>query len=119
MLGPGDLYDRYRIEDVLGEGGMGRVYRALDTKLQRRVALKVLRVDDEGDAVRREDAKARMMREARSAAALDHPNAVSIFDVGEVDGTPYIAMELVPGHNLRSFVGDPRISWDSKMRWMA
>jgi serine/threonine protein kinase/tetratricopeptide (TPR) repeat protein len=118
MLRPGDPFDRYTVEEMLGEGGMGRVYRALDTKLHRRVALKVLRIDKEGDPAHWRDAAARMMREARSAAALDHPNAVSIFDVGENDGTPFIAMELVPGRSLRAFVGDPQVTWQTKLRWL-
>ena len=102
MLKPGDTFERYTIEAPLGQGGMGSVYRAHDTRLGRRVALKVI---SEG---RREEAEAdaRLVREARAAAALDHPNAVSIFDVGEHEGAPYIVMELVEGRTLRSAVGD-------------
>jgi len=119
MLGIGDTFDRYRIEAVLGEGGMGRVYRAKDERLGRQVALKVLRLDkSSNDPNASADAAARMLREARAAAALDHPNAVSVFDVGEVDGTLYIAMELVPGRSLRAFVGDATIPWEQKLRWL-
>ncbi len=114
----GETFGRYGIEELLGEGGMGRVYRALDTKLQRKVALKVLRVDKEGDPERWRDLAARMTREARAAAALDHPNAVSIFDVGEVDGAPFIAMELVLGRSLRAYVGDAHVPWARKLRWL-
>src|SRR5689334_13420178 len=113
MLVAGDTVDRYTIEAVLGEGGMGRVYRAYDPKLHRRVALKVLHVRSPGTPAPNENVSegaARMLREARAAAALDHPNAVSIFDVGEIDGTPFIAMELVEGHPLRAYVGAPGIA---------
>ncbi|HVY49491.1 MAG TPA: protein kinase, partial [Minicystis sp.] len=92
MLGPGDSFERYTIEATLGQGGMGTVYRAVDTRLGRRVALKLI---NDGAADARADE--RLVREARAAAALDHPNAVSIFDVGELDGAPFIVMELVEG----------------------
>jgi len=101
MLNPGDSFERYTIEAPLGQGGMGAVYRAHDPRLGRRVALKVL-----ADSTESADANARLLREARAAAALDHPNAVSIFDVGELDGAPYIVMELVLGQTLRSVIAD-------------
>jgi len=101
----GDRLGRYTIEALIGEGGMGEVYRAEDTRLGRRVALKVLRAegDTSQDVFRREASF--MCREARAAAALSHPGVVSIFDVGEIDGTVYIAMELVEGEPLRALVG--------------
>jgi eukaryotic-like serine/threonine-protein kinase len=98
MLKPGDTFERYTIEAPLGQGGMGCVYRAHDARLGRRVALKVIS-DAEGVEA---EADARLLREARAAAALDHPNVVSIFDVGEHEGTPYIVMELVDGRTLRA-----------------
>src|SRR5947209_3268765 len=100
-LAPGDTFDRYTIEAILGEGGMGTVYRAWDPRLQRRVALKVLRTDRAADLENATDAAARMVREARAAAALEHANCVAIFDVGEHDGTRFIAMEYVDGSALR------------------
>jgi tetratricopeptide (TPR) repeat protein len=119
LLSVGDRFGRYVIEAVLGEGGMGRVYRAKDDRLHRQVALKVLRLDtSSADPNASGDASARMMREAQAAAALDHPNAVSVFDVGELDGTLYIAMELVDGRPLRAFVGDESVSWTQKLRWL-
>ncbi len=122
MLAPGDSFDRYSIEELLGEGGMGKVYRAYDPRLHRRVALKVLTRREDGSTRSAQppnssDGAARMLREARAAAALDHPNAVSIFDVGEVDGTPFIAMELIEGRNLRSVIGAP-VPWDRRLRWL-
>src|SRR5580700_10556435 len=102
MLKPGDTFERYTIEAPLGQGGMGCVYRAHDARLGRRVALKVI---SDGDREGRAEADARLLREARSAAALDHANVVSIFDVGDHEGTPYIVMELVEGTTLRDAVG--------------
>ncbi|MEP7122131.1 MAG: protein kinase [Byssovorax sp.] len=101
MLNPGDAFERYTIEAILGHGGMGSVYRAHDPRLGRRVALKVI-----ADGSTHADAGARLLREARAAAALDHPNAVAIFDVGELAGAPYIVMELVEGRTLRRADGD-------------
>ena len=87
---------------------MARVYRAHDPRLNRRVALKVLRVDTEAEPESAPDASARAMREARAAAALDHPNAISVFDVGEADGRLFIAMELVVGQE------PARASWATR-----
>ena len=104
-LVPGDVFDRYEIQAIVGEGGMGRVYRAFDRRLARVVALKVLRAG-KGDT----DGSVRMVREARAAAALNHPNAVAVFDAGEHAGMAYIAMELVPGRSLRKVVDDALVS---------
>ncbi len=117
-LSSGDRFDRYLIEELLGEGGMARVYRAHDPRLNRRVALKVLRLDSSLEPESTADASSRVLREARAAAALDHPNAVSVFDVGEADGQLFIAMELVVGKSLRAFVNDVTVSWETKLRWM-
>ena len=102
---PGDTFDRYVIEALLGEGGMGEVYRAADTRLGRKVALKVLRAEGEGDSDTAGRAVARMQREARAVAALSHPSIVAVYDVGEHEGTPFISMEFVQGEPLRAFVG--------------
>ena len=97
---------------------MGQVYRAYDPRLRRKIALKVLRIDKDNEATASYGALERILREARAAAALDRPNAVSVFDVGEVDGTPYIAMELVQGVSMRDYVGDPTVSYDRRVRWL-
>jgi serine/threonine-protein kinase len=120
---PGDSFDRYVIEALLGAGGMGQVFRAWDPRLQRSVALKIVRPEEalggsSGGSGRGLDASERLVREARAAAALDHPNAVSVFDVGEVDGQTYIAMELVDGKTLSSYVGDGALSFDTRLRWL-
>jgi serine/threonine-protein kinase len=117
MANVGDSVGRFVIEAVLGEGGMGRVYKALDPNLGRRVALKVLIAKDESK-MRREEAVARMMREARAAAAFNHPNVVAIYEVGEHEGNPYIAMELVAGTVLRDFVGDATTPEHQKLAWL-
>ncbi|HEX8792117.1 MAG TPA: serine/threonine-protein kinase [Polyangiaceae bacterium] len=124
MVRPGDSFDRYVIEDTLGTGGMGQVFRAWDPKLQRSVALKIVRAEEalggsSGGSGRSLDASERLVREARAAAALDHPNAVSVFDVGEVGGQTYIAMELVDGKTLGAYVGDASVSLDTRLRWLA
>jgi len=93
-LEPGTRLGPYRIVAPLGEGGMGEVYRARDTRLERDVAIKKLR--GEAANVNRE----RFWREARSAAAVAHPNVCPIFDVGEEGGEPWIAMELLRGESL-------------------
>src|SRR5262249_6213458 len=112
MKKSGDRVDRYIIEALLGRGGMGEVYDALDTRLGRRVALKLIQGDGEPQK------NQRMMREARAAAAFEHPNAVVIYDVGEIDGSPFIAMELVRGRPLRAFVGDANVPIGRRLRWL-
>src|SRR6185369_15105786 len=81
----------------LGAGGMGEVFRALDTRLGREVALKMILVGRVGN----EDSIRRFEQEARSASSLNHPNIVTIYELGKVDSTRYIAMELLPGGTLR------------------
>lgn len=86
-------WDRYRLLDLLGRGGMGWVYRASDLVLEREVALKFLRHDDPEMA-------ARFRREARTQAQVDHPNVCRVYEVGEVGGHPFIAMQLIRGPSL-------------------
>ncbi len=87
----------YDIQSLLGSGGMGEVYRAHDARLNRVVAIKVLPASYSADAERLQ----RFVQEARSAAALNHPNILSIFDIGEERGAPYIVSELLEGQTLR------------------
>src|SRR5947208_1543259 len=77
-IGPGCQLGRYTIETLLGEGGMGRVFRAFDTQLRRTVAVKVLRPDQMASAER----KSRFLREARAVSALNHPNIMALYDIG-------------------------------------
>ena len=91
-----EQFAHYRILGKLGAGGMGEVYHARDEVLDRDVAVKVLPSSSFDDPT----ARARLVREARSAAALNHPNICTIYEVGEADGQAYIAMELVEGQTL-------------------
>jgi predicted ATPase/serine/threonine protein kinase len=96
----GRTISHYRILNRLGRGGMGEVYRAQDTRLNREVALKTLSLD----GVSQPDAILRFEKEARAACALNHPNIVTIYDLGQVNGTHYIAMELVDGETIREIL---------------
>ena len=96
-LQPGTRLGAYEILGLLGAGGMGEVYRARDTRLDRDVAIKVLPARLSGDPV----ALARFEREAKSVAALSHPSILAIFDVGTADGVSYAVMELLAGETLR------------------
>src|SRR5687768_14076934 len=90
---------RYEICSQLGAGGMGEVYLAHDTKLDRKVALKILPPDvvesKPGDRVRR------FIQEAKAASALNHPNILTIYEIDEIDSEPFIATEFVDGYTLR------------------
>src|SRR6202142_4459872 len=97
-LASGTKLGPYEIIAPLGSGGMGEVYRARDTRLGREVAIKVLPAALASDPERLR----RFEREARSASALNHPNIVTIYDIGVSDSVSYIAMELVNGELLRS-----------------
>jgi serine/threonine-protein kinase len=100
ILTEGSRFGVYVIGPCIGRGGMACVYRAEHEGLKRQVALKVLTRGFERDASGRE----RFLREARMAAAIRHPNVVSIFDVGLQEDTPYLVMELLEGEDLESFL---------------
>ena len=103
-LAPGQKLSHYRLVEKIGEGGMGVVWKARDKKLRRDVALKVLPAELVEDPERRR----RLLREARSAAAINHPNIGTVYEVDEAEGTIFIAMELVEGKTLRSLLqGQP------------
>jgi eukaryotic-like serine/threonine-protein kinase len=99
-LEPGIQFGAYQIVALIGAGGMGEVYRAHDARLDRDVAIKVL----SGTTFREPDARRRLLREARSAAALNHPHVCTIHEVGETDGHAYIAMELIDGQPLDQLI---------------
>jgi len=93
---------RYRIEKELGRGAMGRVFLAYDPQIDRRVAIKTIQIFAALPEAERLSARERFLREARSAGKLLHPGIVTIFDVGEADGVPYLAMEFIEGATLES-----------------
>jgi tetratricopeptide (TPR) repeat protein/tRNA A-37 threonylcarbamoyl transferase component Bud32 len=101
----GTTVSHYRILEKVGEGGMGAVYLAQDTKLERRVALKFLPEELTRDDARKE----RFMREARAAAAIQHPHIAAVHDVDEAEGRTFIAMEYVRGQGLRELIGSEKL----------
>jgi ATP-dependent DNA helicase UvrD/PcrA len=94
---PEETIAHYRIIEPLGAGGMGAVYKAYDKKLQRIIALKLLKPE----YISQQDRRRRFHQEARAASALNHPHILTVYEVGEDDGKPYIAMEYVEGETLR------------------
>lgn len=128
-LSPGMLIEHYRIESILGVGGMGEVYRATDLTLGRSVALKVLAQQ----FVRSEQAVQRFMQEARAASALNHPNIVTVHEIGKTDviiepaendesthrRIHYIAMELIEGQTLRALVSTGALSLRRRIEALA
>jgi eukaryotic-like serine/threonine-protein kinase len=123
MLKPGDLVGPYEIRGFIGQGGMGRVYRAFDPRLERTIALKVI-VVPHGEPGRTESGRltgelsGRLLREARAVASLSHPNVVAIYDVGEHERHLYLAMEYVVGTTLRALVGAGEPPLARRIRWM-
>ena len=95
LAAPGSI-GRFRVTGTLGQGGMGIVYAAHDARLDRAVAIKVIRNDAAGDGAARE----RLWREARAAAAVSHPNVCQLYEIGEADDQLYLAMELLEGQSL-------------------
>src|SRR5207248_9902346 len=96
----------YQIQTPLGSGGMGEVYSALDSRLGRDVALKIL----PESFARENDRLERFETETRAVAALNHPNILAVFDIGQHDGSPYMVSELLEGDTLRSWLEKGRLS---------
>jgi tetratricopeptide (TPR) repeat protein/TolB-like protein len=105
-LTPGVMVSHYRIVEKIGAGGMGEVYLAEDTKLRRQIALKFLPYHLTAD----EHAKVRFTREAQAAAALKHPNIITIYEVSEYQGRPFFAMECCEGQSLRELIKEQKLN---------
>ena len=101
----------YRLEDELGRGGTGRVYKAYDTSLDRTVVLKLLAPD----LIAEEESRKRFLREARLASALDHPNISTIFEIAEADQQYFIAMQYLPGRTLKRVIAGKPVRLDSAL----
>ncbi|MDW8279439.1 MAG: serine/threonine-protein kinase, partial [Anaerolineales bacterium] len=110
----GQSLGRYQIVEQLGQGGMSIVYKAYDTRLERDVAVKVLRTELFGQAVL-ERLQKRFEREAKALAKLSHPNIVKVHDFGEYEGQPYLVMEYLPGGTLKARLGKP-MPWQEALR---
>src|SRR6266704_3236443 len=113
-LDAGTKLGRYEIRSQIGEGGMGEVYLAQDTKLERKVALKILPADVGTNRDRME----RFVREAKSAAALNHPNIAHMYEIGESEGTHYIAMEFIDGATLREKIHHEQTDLRKLLRYL-
>jgi serine/threonine protein kinase len=110
----GQYLGRYYLKERLGEGGMAVVYRAYDTRLERDVAVKIIRsgafpADDLDEVLKRFE------REAKALAKLSHPNIVKVHDYGEHEGSPYLVMEYMPGGTLKKILGKP-VPWQTALR---
>jgi serine/threonine protein kinase/Tol biopolymer transport system component len=104
-LDPGTHVGRYEIQTLIGAGGMGEVYRAFDPELHRAVALKFLRSDVASDEKRMQ----RFMQEARAASALNHPNILTVYEIGQADGARFFATEFVDGATLRTVLASRKL----------
>src|SRR5437016_10403903 len=93
---------RYEIRSKIGAGGMGEVYLALDTKLDRKVALKIL----PGEVAAHPDRMKRFVQEAKTASALNHPNIITIYEIEQIDSVNFIAIEFIEGETLRRRMKD-------------
>jgi eukaryotic-like serine/threonine-protein kinase len=121
MIGSGTVFGPYRVIEKIGAGGMGEVYRALDPRLEREVALKIISdsflVPDPSSSPspagtprsRAQLSHERFLREARAVATLNHPNICAIYDVGEQEGQPYLVMELLHGETLQQYLSHYRL----------
>jgi serine/threonine protein kinase/Tol biopolymer transport system component len=112
-VGVGQMLAHYRLEAKLGEGGMGVVYRAHDTHLDRPAAIKVLRAE----AMASPDRKRRLVQEAKAASALNHPNIITIYDINLVGDVDFIAMEYVAGKTLDQVVGRKGLPLGETLRY--
>jgi serine/threonine protein kinase len=112
-LGPGARLGPYEVVSAIGAGGMGEVYRARDTRLDRTVAIKILPSGVANDPLLRE----RFDREARSVAALNHPHICTLYDIGEENGTAFLVMEYLEGETLAERLKKGALPLDQALRY--
>ncbi len=112
MIASGTNINHYRIEKLIGSGGMGEVYLAEDTDLNRQVAIKFLSTQFSSD----QDYKTRFVREAQAAAALNHPHIIHIHEVSEYKNRPYIVMELIEGHTLKEIIREDPLTLEELIK---
>jgi serine/threonine protein kinase len=110
----GRTVSHYQIREKLGEGGMGVVHKAFDTRLDRVLAIKVLPPDKVSDA----DRKRRFVQEAKAASALNHPNIITIYDIGSADGIDFITMEFVAGKTLDRCIPRHGLRLDEALKYL-
>jgi len=108
VLAPGTIVSHYRIGDIIGRGGMGLVYGAEDVKLRRKVAIKFV----SAELVKDRSAVDRLEREARAAAAVNHPNVCTVYEVDEHEGLPFVVMELLEGETLQHHIDQKPLPLD-------
>jgi serine/threonine protein kinase len=113
-ISPDTIIGHYRIVSKIGAGGMGEVYLAEDSRLHRKVALKIL----PSEMAANQDRMRRFKQEATAAAALNHPNIAHIYEIGESDGTNFIAMEFVEGVTLREKIHRERTELRKLLRYL-
>ncbi|MDH3530751.1 MAG: protein kinase, partial [Acidobacteriota bacterium] len=110
-LKPGTSISHYKILSEIGKGGMGTVYLAQDTKLERKVAIKFLSQEWAKD----KDKLKRFQQEAKAASALNHPNILTIYEIDEADGMPYISSEYINGTDVSTFIKEEKISLEKAL----
>jgi eukaryotic-like serine/threonine-protein kinase len=110
----GETLGQYRIDARLGAGGMGVVYRAHDERLQRIVALKLIGSEQRGSTA---DERDRLLAEARAASHLNHPHICTVYEVGEIGGRAFIAMEFVEGRVLADMIPDDGLPAETAVRF--
>src|SRR5687767_10324610 len=113
VLAAGDRLGPYEIQSAIGEGGMGEVYKARDTRLDRMVAVKVL----PSHIAAREDLKQRFEREARAVSSLNHPHICVLFDIGQRDGVDFMVMEHLEGETLASRLRKGPLPLDQALKY--
>ena len=113
-LATGTRLGPYEVLSPLGAGGMGQVYLAQDTKLDRKVALKIL----PAEVAANQERMRRFVQEAKAAAGLNHPNIAHVYEIGETDGTHFIAMEFVDGQTLRKLIHGAQTDLSKLLRYL-